>query len=97
MTKLVDNCSHEMKIRSLVWKPPNDAFMNLNTDGSALSNPGSIYGGVIPRDSWGNMIYAFIIPLGVGTNNQAMVQTATYGLQWCINHGYQNVILEVDS
>ncbi|KAH0692184.1 hypothetical protein KY285_019281 [Solanum tuberosum] len=43
------------------------------------------------------MIYAFAIPLGMGTNNQAEAQAASYGLYWCVNHGYRNIILEVDS
>ncbi|KAH0700920.1 hypothetical protein KY284_015135 [Solanum tuberosum] len=32
-----------------------------------------------------------------GTNNQAEVQAASFGLNWCIQHGYTNIILEVDS
>lgn len=43
------------------------------------------------------MIFAFTVPLGVGTNNQVEIQAAIYGLQWCINHGYHQVLLEVDS
>lgn len=43
------------------------------------------------------IVFAFTIPLGVGTNNLAEIQDATYGLQWCGNHGYNHIIFEVDS
>ncbi|WMV13673.1 hypothetical protein MTR67_007058 [Solanum verrucosum] len=43
------------------------------------------------------MIYAFTISLGIGTKNQPETQAATHGLDWCVQHGYKKVILEVDS
>nr|XP_010317983.1 uncharacterized protein LOC104646365 [Solanum lycopersicum] len=43
------------------------------------------------------MIYAFTIPLGIATNNQAEIQAISYGLDWCIQHGYRKIHLEVDS
>lgn len=57
-----------------------DKLFKLNTYGSALHNPGNIGGGGILKDSLGNMIYAFIIPLGVGTNNQVETMVAIHGL-----------------
>ena len=69
----------------------------MNTNGSALHNPGKIGGGSILRNDYGNIIYAFCIPFGEGSNNQAEVQAATYGLNRCIQHGFRNIILEVDS
>ncbi|XP_055800325.1 uncharacterized protein LOC129869710 [Solanum dulcamara] len=75
--------------------PPN--IVKLNTDGSAIGNPGKIEAGGIVRDHKGNLIYAFASPLGVGTNNQAEVQATSFGINWCIQHGYNRIILEVDS
>jgi len=69
----------------------------LNTDGSALVNPGMIGGGGILRDQAGDVIFAFTVPLGTGTNNQAEVQAAVFGLNWCYQHGYRKVVVEVDS
>ncbi|KAH0650211.1 hypothetical protein KY284_030123 [Solanum tuberosum] len=63
----------------------------------ALANPGKIGGGRILRDQAGDIIFAFIVPLGTGTNNQAEVQAAVFGLNWCYQHGYRKVVLEVDS
>ncbi|KAK4729620.1 hypothetical protein R3W88_022608 [Solanum pinnatisectum] len=94
---MAEKCKHEVRVTSVVWKTPHTNRYKLNTDGSALHNPGKIGGGGILRNEHGEMIYAFAIPLGEGTNNQAEVQAARYGLHWCIQHGYRNIILEVDS
>ena len=85
-----------IKVNIISWKPPPNAKYKLNIDGSALTNPGRIGGGGILRNEHGGIIYAFAIPLGEGSNNQAEVQAASYGLNWCIQHGYKNII-EVDS
>jgi len=94
---MIEQGKHEVRVIPVIWKTPPIARYKLNTDGSALHNPGKIGGGSILRDSNGVIIYAFAIPLGEGTNNQAEVQAAIYGLNWCIQHGYRNIILEVDS
>ncbi|WMV32529.1 hypothetical protein MTR67_025914 [Solanum verrucosum] len=80
-----------------MWKTPIYNRYKLNTDGSAIPNPGKIGGGGILRDDQGSMVYAFAVPLGEGTNNQVEIQAAIFGLNWCIQHGYNCIILEVDS
>ncbi|PHT27304.1 hypothetical protein CQW23_33091 [Capsicum baccatum] len=87
----------DRQVTSITWKKPAADFYKLNTDGSALQNPGSIGGGGILRDHHGNLIYAFSTPFGIGTNNQAEVKAAIFGVTWCIQHGYTKLILEVDS
>ncbi|XP_015164021.1 uncharacterized protein [Solanum tuberosum] len=77
-------------------KPPNVLF-KLNANGSALDNPGSIGAGGILRNSNGDLIFAYYVPLGHGTNNQAEVEAAVFGLSWCVQLNYQKVVLEVDS
>ncbi|KAK4706503.1 hypothetical protein R3W88_033939 [Solanum pinnatisectum] len=94
---LIESCKHDVKVTSVIWKNPSTNRYKLNTDDSALHNPGKIGGGGILRNEFGDIIYAFAIPLGEGTNNQAELQAASYGLNWCIQHGYNNIILEVDS
>jgi len=49
------------------------------------------------RNSLGEIIFAFSTPLGEGTNNQAEVEAALFGLSWCAQLNYMDVILEVDS
>ncbi|WMV08266.1 hypothetical protein MTR67_001651 [Solanum verrucosum] len=93
----IANCNQDIRITLVMWKTPPTNKYKLNTDGSALHNPGKIGGGGILRDDQGVIIYAFVFPFGEGTNNQAEVQAACYGLNWCIQHGYNNILLEVDS
>ncbi|WMV58521.1 hypothetical protein MTR67_051906 [Solanum verrucosum] len=54
---VIETCKHDIKVTSIRWKTPPPTRYKLNTDGSALHNPGKIGGG----------------------------------------HGYNNIILEVDS
>lgn len=97
MVDLLENCKHETKVKIVTWKPPTTTKYKLNTDCSTLNNPGKSGGGGILRNEYGNILYAFSVPFGEGTNNQAEVQAASYGQNWCIQHGYKNIILEVDS
>ncbi|KAK6775990.1 hypothetical protein RDI58_026991 [Solanum bulbocastanum] len=53
-------------------------------------------GGVL-RNNIGEMIFAFSAPLGEGTNTQAEVEAAVFGLTWCAYLKYKNVIMEMDS
>ncbi|WMV30175.1 hypothetical protein MTR67_023560 [Solanum verrucosum] len=94
---MLENCRHELKVISVWWDKPTRGVYKLNTYGSALNNLGKIRGGGILRDDQGNMIYAYAIPLGFGTNNKAEIQAATHGANWCLQHGYKKIILEVDS
>ncbi|WMV32826.1 hypothetical protein MTR67_026211 [Solanum verrucosum] len=92
----IEACKHEIKIIQVNWKtPPTDNF-KLNMDGSAMNNPGKIGGGGILRDHQGNMIYAFSIPLGIGSNNLAETLAAQQGIYWCVQHSFKKIILEVD-
>ncbi|XP_049348975.1 uncharacterized protein LOC125813529 [Solanum verrucosum] len=65
----------------------SNSTYKLNTDGSALNNPGKIGGGGILRDSNGTIIYAFAIPLGEGTNNQVEI----FDPSWRLNKFVQEL------
>lgn len=95
--KKIEGCCQEIQIKEIKWLKPTNAIFKLNTDGSALRNPGKIGGGGILRDSLGDIIYAFAIPLGSGTNNLAETLAASHGIYWCLQHGYKKISLEVDS
>ncbi|KAG5629990.1 hypothetical protein H5410_001707, partial [Solanum commersonii] len=71
LIKLIEGCRHELRVWKVNWERPPPNTFQLNTDGSALSNLGKIGGGGIFRDSQGDMIYAYTVSLGTGTNNLA--------------------------
>ncbi|WMV30239.1 hypothetical protein MTR67_023624 [Solanum verrucosum] len=94
---MIEKYRHEIKVIPICWEKPTEGVYKLNTYGSALTNPGKIGGGGILRDDQGNMVYAYAIPLGFGSNNKIEMQAATHGVNWCLQHGYRKIILEVNS
>jgi len=97
MIRLAERCYHYTKVIMVAWKRPRDQWVKLNTDGSALCNPGRMGAGGIIRDHNGEMVLAFATPLREGTNNQAEIGAAIFGLTWAVQSGHRNVALEVDS
>ncbi|XP_019224305.1 PREDICTED: uncharacterized protein LOC109205994 [Nicotiana attenuata] len=77
---IIENLSHQVRIYQVAWGKPASGVVKVNTDGSALGNPGKIGAGIIIRDHNGNFIHAISSPLGEGTNNQAETQAAHIGI-----------------
>ncbi|XP_055814183.1 uncharacterized protein LOC129883575 [Solanum dulcamara] len=94
---MVENRKHDTSVIQVKWNKPPPNFVKLNTYGSAINNPGRIGAGGILRDHKGELIYAYATPLGEGSNNQAEVQAAVLRITWCIQNGYNRVILETNS
>ncbi|WMV13663.1 hypothetical protein MTR67_007048 [Solanum verrucosum] len=97
LCNLLEKCIHDSKVTAVHWIKPPEKWVKLNTDGSALNNPGNIGAGGVLRNHKGELLFAFSVPLGEGTNNQAEVEAALFGLTWCAQLNYNKVILEVDS
>ncbi|WMV46072.1 hypothetical protein MTR67_039457 [Solanum verrucosum] len=97
MIKIIELCKQDIRIWQISWEKPPQNILKLNTDGSALNNPGKIGGGGILRDHKGELVYAFSIPFGNGSNNQAETLAPSHGIEWCLQHGYKKILLEVDS
>lgn len=79
------------------WKRPYEQWVKLNTDSNTLSNPEKIRVAGIIRQHNGEMRLAFATTLGEGTNNQAEILAAIFGMGWTMQFGYKNVIPEMDS
>ncbi|XP_015166827.1 uncharacterized protein [Solanum tuberosum] len=79
LCKLLENCIHDSKVTVVQWIKPPEKWVKLNTDGSALNNPGSIGAGGVLINHMGELLLAFSIPLGEGTNNQAEIEAALFG------------------
>ncbi|XP_015160416.1 uncharacterized protein [Solanum tuberosum] len=78
--QLGEKCIHETKVTLVQWIKPPDQWVKINTDGSALNNPGRIGAGGIIRDQTGELLLAFAAPLGEGTNNQAEIGATIFGM-----------------
>lgn len=94
---IIEHCHQQYKILIVSWNRPREGIYKFNTDGSAIQETGKIGGGGILRDHQGKIIYSFSVLFCFGTNNIAELKEALYGLEWCQQHGYKNIDLEVDS
>lgn len=66
-------------------------YCKLNMDGYSLGNLSPSGGGGILRDSDGDFLFGFSIPLGTLTSVQAEVKSLRFGLQQCLSRGYSNI------
>lgn len=84
-----------LKIIPIKWAKPPD--YKLNTNGCSKGNPGTSGAGRYLRDHNGNLVMTFRSFLGNCTNNFAEASAILIGMNWCINNGVLNVIIESDS
>ncbi|XP_060170402.1 uncharacterized protein LOC132601318 [Lycium barbarum] len=91
--------SYKPQLRSIMvlWNCPGDNEWKLNTDGSYIADQGKAGAGGILRKSNGHMVMAFASPVHFTTNNYSETQAALQGIQWCLDHNFNNLILELDS
>ncbi|OIT36331.1 hypothetical protein A4A49_52450 [Nicotiana attenuata] len=82
LLSVVENLQYHTSITSVAWRNPGTGFVKVNSDGSALNNPGKIGAGVIIIDLKDHLIHVIASPLGEGSNNLAETQAATLGMQW---------------
>lgn len=43
------------------------------------------------RNYLGDLLFAFSAPMGTGSNNEAEIEAAIFGLTWCLQLGYKQV------
>jgi len=76
---------------------PIEPFINLNTNGSFLDNPGMAGVGGLLRDSSGSWISRFSLSMGITTNNMAELGAMRQGLMLAWDLGFKFIQLEIDS
>ena len=69
----------------------------MNTDGSAVTNPGRLGASGIFGDKQGKVVMAFETQLGEGTNNKDEIEAANFGLTVALELGCSNILFELDS
>ncbi|OIT38620.1 hypothetical protein A4A49_55268 [Nicotiana attenuata] len=79
------------------WLKPPSTRYKLNTDGSSMINDSKAGAGGVLRDQSGSMVMAFLVSMTFCSNNMADVQAANFGLQWCMDNNFNNIIFELDS
>ena len=76
---------------------PPYPYLKLNTDGSALDNPGLARARGVLRDHQGWWIAGFSAQVGLATNNMAELTAVRQGLAIAWNTGMKLLQLELDS
>ncbi|XP_060210413.1 uncharacterized protein LOC132637320 [Lycium barbarum] len=77
------------------WVKPDTNKVKLNTDGSFSSNGAGI-GGIL-RSSERNMVMAFVVPVDCNSSSMAEAYAVKHDMQWCLQNGSNNIVLELDS
>ena len=81
----------------VAWQKPPAGWMKLNTDGSALGNPGRAGGGGVIRDHLGNWIKGFGHALRTTNSFMAELWALRDGLIMAKELGIPNLIVELDA
>ncbi|XP_060195447.1 uncharacterized protein LOC132624733 [Lycium barbarum] len=87
-----------MNVNSFIvvtWLKPPLPSVKLNSDGSCIN--GKCGGGGVVRNWKGKLIMAYSISLGQGTSSEAEAGALLFGLDWCINNGFNSIVGETDS
>ena len=63
------------------WEKPPWGWLKLNSDGSALNNPGKVGGGGLLRDHEGNWVKGYV--RGIGYTNSFMAEL------WALRDGFE--------
>ncbi|GLT84201.1 hypothetical protein SLE2022_024470 [Rubroshorea leprosula] len=79
------------------WIKPPPSFLKLNTDGSAIDNPGKVARGGLIRDSWGNWILGFSRRIGWSSILLAELWAIRDGLQLAVSRNLSHLLIETDS
>lgn len=78
---------NDMKIMLVKWVKPPDQLVKINSDGSALSNPGTIGARGIIRDNEGNFLFAYATRLRDSTTTELSLRLLYLVLNGVFNWG----------
>lgn len=78
------------------WLKPNFGRVKLNSDGCSKGNPGRSGGSSLLRSDSGDLIWAWADFYG-HTTMVAEIKALLQGVQTCVDRGFLNVDIEVDS
>ena len=79
------------------WRPPPDAVLKINIDGSSRGNLGQASVGGIGRDTDGNVIFIFSIHKGFHSNNVMEALAIKVATERAYSLGWRRMVCESDS
>ncbi|CAN1343203.1 Putative ribonuclease H protein At1g65750 [Linum perenne] len=79
------------------WRPAEEGWFSLNSEGSLVHNPNSAAAGGIIRDSDGRFVGAYAANLGVCSIMRAEIRGIVEGMKWAWNKGIRKLRIQSDS
>ncbi|XP_059078087.1 uncharacterized protein LOC131876661 [Cryptomeria japonica] len=79
------------------WMPPQNDFININTDGLSRGNAGPAGVGGVGKNSRGEVVFLFLVHKGRQSNNYMEGLVPLYALERAWELGQRKVICELDS
>ena len=86
-----------MALKMIRWERPYRGWYKLNTDGSALGNPGTAGGGGVLRDDAGLWISGFARQIGHTTSFLAELWALRDGLSMCVDLNINALEIDLDA
>ncbi|CAN1752414.1 Putative ribonuclease H protein At1g65750 [Linum perenne] len=83
--------------RLIAWRPGDEGWSTLNTDGSRLTHSGSTAIGGLIRDDGGRFIRAFTANIGDCSITRAELSAIVQGLRMAWSMGIRRIIVQSDS
>ncbi|KAL0006019.1 hypothetical protein SO802_013580 [Lithocarpus litseifolius] len=90
-------CNKMKKVIRVAWEKPPLGWMKLNSDGSALGNPGKAGGGGLIRDHQGNWVRGYARAHGNSNSSLAELWALCDGLEIAKDLGLDKLIVEMDA
>ena len=84
-------------VKNICWEKPPEGWMKLNTDGSAIGNPGPTGCGGVIRDKNGHWIAGFSRRIRVATSFTAELWGLRDGLNMACSLNIPSLIVELDA
>ncbi|XP_059064531.1 uncharacterized protein LOC131856679 [Cryptomeria japonica] len=83
--------------KTAIWSPPKPGWIKLNFDGASRGNPSPSGIGYVIKYHTGAILGKMAKSIPPDTNNIAEFKALQFGLRDCINHGFNNILVEGDS
>ncbi|KAH0669263.1 hypothetical protein KY285_023422 [Solanum tuberosum] len=95
--ELIEKLRPKVSVKTIIWQKPEEGRIKLNIDGSFLENNGKSGIGGIARDTNGNFLFAFDVPIQCKDYNIAEALGAQFATKIVKDKGYEKCTIEMDS
>ncbi|KAH0703253.1 hypothetical protein KY285_017531 [Solanum tuberosum] len=95
--ELIEKLRPKVSVKTTTWKKPEEGRIKLNLDGSFLENNGKAEIGGIARDTNGNFLFSFVVPIQCKDHNIAEALGTQFAIIIVKDKGYEKCTIDMDS